>query len=84
MSLQYQVRCNFRGPNSVDVFTSFDDEEKQDDEMDKDGGSFESAFFGSILKINDGEFAEAQKLIERGRDVLEVELTALLAESYTR
>ena len=42
------------------------------------------SFFGAIASLNQNSFAEALEHIEKARDGLDTELTALLGESYTR
>lgn len=42
------------------------------------------SFFGAILSIHRNQFDDAQLHIEKARDGLDTELSALLAESYTR
>ena len=42
------------------------------------------AFFGAIAALNQNLFPEALEFIEKARDGLDTELTALLGESYTR
>lgn len=42
------------------------------------------SFFGAILSIHRNQFSEAQAHIEKARDGLDTELSALLGESYNR
>ena len=42
------------------------------------------SFFGAIAAIHRNEFMETHRYIEKARDALDTELSALLAESYTR
>ena len=42
------------------------------------------SFFGAIASLHQNSFSEALQHIERARDGLDTELTALLGESYTR
>lgn len=46
--------------------------------------SADSIFFKTILAINSGEMKHAHVLIDKTRDIIDTELTALLAESYSR
>lgn len=46
--------------------------------------SADSIFFQTILSINSGKMKQARQLIDRTRDVIDTELTALLSESYSR
>lgn len=46
--------------------------------------STDRSFFGAILEIHRNEFKEASHYIEKARDGLDTELTALLGESYNR
>lgn len=46
--------------------------------------SYDCAFFDAILYVQSGRYAQARRCIDRARDILEIELTALLGESYAR
>lgn len=44
----------------------------------------DSAFFRAIISIHQNSFPQALRLIEKTRDLLDTELTALVGESYNR
>lgn len=46
--------------------------------------SADSIFFQTIISIHSGKMKQARQLIDRTRDVIDTELTALLSESYSR
>lgn len=48
------------------------------------GDTFDAAFFNAILQVHAGRFTRARESIKKARDVLHIELTALLGESYAR
>ncbi|XP_054720357.1 serine/threonine-protein kinase mTOR-like [Uloborus diversus] len=47
-------------------------------------GTTDSAFYHAILNIHRNDFHSAQQFIDKARDVLDTELTALAGESYSR
>ncbi|KAG8190056.1 hypothetical protein JTE90_023028 [Oedothorax gibbosus] len=47
-------------------------------------GTTDSAFYQAILSIHRSEFHKAQQFIDKARDLLDTELTALAGESYSR
>lgn len=47
-------------------------------------GSTDRAFFGAILALHRNQFREANQCVEQARQGLDVELSALVTESYTR
>ncbi|XP_035228341.1 serine/threonine-protein kinase mTOR-like [Stegodyphus dumicola] len=47
-------------------------------------GTTDSAFYQAILSIHRSEFHLAQQFIDKARDLLDTELTALAGESYSR
>lgn len=46
--------------------------------------SADSLFFQTILSIHSGQMNNARQLIDRTRDIVDTEITALLSESYSR
>ncbi|KAJ3115083.1 phosphatidylinositol kinase- protein kinase tor1, partial [Physocladia obscura] len=44
----------------------------------------DGSFFRAVLKLHENEFPEALYLIQKARQLLDTELTALIAESYNR
>lgn len=46
--------------------------------------SADTLFFQTILSINSGQMIQARQLIDKTRDIIDTELTALLSESYSR
>lgn len=77
-------RCGRSNEPGVLELSDEDGDEHHVDDDEAAWESFEAAFFRSILKINEGEYSEARRLIQKARDVLDIELTAFLAESYAR
>lgn len=46
--------------------------------------SQDGAFYRAVLAVHEGQFSEAQHLVEQTRDLLDTELTAMAGESYQR
>lgn len=44
----------------------------------------DGAFYRAVLAVHEGQFPEAQALVEQTRDLLDTELTAMAGESYQR
>ncbi|VDP43219.1 unnamed protein product [Soboliphyme baturini] len=46
--------------------------------------SLDSCFYNAVLAVHQGRYAAAEKYLEEARDVIDTELTAMAAESYSR
>jgi FKBP12-rapamycin complex-associated protein len=46
--------------------------------------AYERCFFSAVLEIQQKQFNEAMKHIDRAREVLSTKITSLLGESYNR
>ena len=46
--------------------------------------TYDGAFYRAVLALHDDQFPLAQQCIEKARDILDTDLTAMAGESYNR
>ena len=46
--------------------------------------TYDGAFYRAVLALHDDQFPLAQQCVEKARDILDTDLTAMAGESYNR
>ena len=52
--------------------------------IEEDMQAYEKQFYKAIISIQKGSLSDAQKLIDRAREILDPKISSLIGESYSR